>query len=467
MTLPRLRVLSVILVVGTIFGATCARGAVPAKASAGGTPATPAAAKKPAAWGDRFLIAQKRAQKEERPMLLYFCSSDRDGFTQQLDEEVLTTPLWTEWANKNLILIKVDFLRDTKKQPPDVRNQNADLKTRFNVAKVPTLIFLDPWGELLARCGYDVAKLRDDEAKDQPKKWLEYCQQVVASRPAKERLQGQPDLETAVTAVKKTAIPLCILVTKTKGNQVAAGWVETLLQNQLFLRFVNRNMGFVRLEWPEDLDTSLKAKYARDFAAKWKFGPSPFQLVVWSPGGLGELKGSIGGFDPVDCAPIVKRLEPWLPTIDYGGDWIEDWKTARAISAQQQKDLLVTFVQFDGKDEYSKAMRAEIYDQPEFKDYAKKNLVLLRVEFPAEPANAAKQSKELKAQNLMLADMYGIKGFPSVVVLNPKGQKTLDAKYMKGGALAFVAETKKAIQKDKDRRTLISQEAAKDLEKDK
>lgn len=428
------------------------------------SPTTKPVAKKQVAWMDDFMRAQRLAQKQEKPMLLYFCGSDWDDFTMQLDEEVMNTALWSDWAQQNLILIKVDYPKNTKKQRPDAKNQADMLKTRFNIAKVPTLIFLDPWGDLLARVGYSKAALRPDEAKEQPKAWLKYCQDVIASRPIKEHLTGASDLAAAVKASRKSAIPLCILVTQTANNQIAQQWRETLLQNQLFLRFINRNMAFYVCEWPQDTDASPNAVYIREFAAKWKFGPSPFQLVIWSPAGLGELKTIIGGFDPVDCGPIVKRLEPLLPTIDYNGGWIEDYKAARAVSAQQQRDLLISFVCTDGS-EYTKRMYAEIYDQPEFKDYAKKNLVLLKVDFPSDPANLAKQSKELQEQNRLLAEMYGVRGYPTVVVLNPKGQKILDGKYMKGGAPVFISEMKKQIMKDKDRRTLISEEAAKDVEK--
>jgi len=111
-------------------------------------------------------------------------------------------------------------------------------------------------------------------------------------------------------------------------------------------------------------------------------------------------------------------------------------------------------------------MYSEIFDTPEFKDYAKKNMILLRADYPDDPAKQAKQSPELKEQNRLLAEMFGIRGYPTMMVLNPKGQKIIEIpKYQKGGSTLFVSELKKQIMKDRDRRTLISQEAAKDLEK--
>ncbi len=394
-------------------------------------------------------------------MLLYFSGSDWDDWTMKLDEEVMNTPLWTDWATQNLILVKFDFPKNTTKQKADARNQADMMKTRFSIAKVPTFIFLDPWGDPLARVGYNTAKLRDEEAEGQPNKWLEFCQQAVASRPIKERLEGYPDLESAVNAVKKTAVPLCMLVYTADANQTAKTQREELLTNQLFVRFINRNMGFVQIQWPAEGDLRPGAKYIRNFAAKWKFGSSAIQLVVWSPGGEGELKAIIGSVDPVDCTPLVKRMETMLPSIDYGGGWLEDWKVARMLSGQRNKDLLISFVQSDTS-QYSKLMDAEIYSQPEFKAYSKDNLILMKCEYPGDPANLAKQPKEIQEQNKMLAEMFGVRGYPTAIVLNPKGNKIIEIpKYMKGGAGLFIAEMKKQIMKDKDRRTLMSEELSK------
>src|SRR4051812_18928275 len=62
--------------------------------------------KKPLPWIEDFRIAQKRAQKEEKPMLLYFCASDWDDFTIKLDEEVMNTAMWGDWAAQNMLLVK-------------------------------------------------------------------------------------------------------------------------------------------------------------------------------------------------------------------------------------------------------------------------------------------------------------------------------------------------------------------------
>ena len=62
-----------------------------------------------------------------------------------------------------------------------------------------------------------------------------------------------------------------------------------------------------------------------------------------------------------------------------------------------------------------------MFSQGKFADYAaKKNLVLLEVDFP----RMKKQSDKQKAANRKLAEQYGIEGFPTIVLLDPGG-KTL------------------------------------------
>jgi len=416
----------------------------------------------------------------------------------------MKTDLFHDWVEANVIPVQVDFPKE-KKISTSIKAQNEKLMVEYNVRKVPTFLFIDSSGEVLARCGYDTLKLRDDEPKDQPKKAVEYLDSVLKARPAKENLIVQPSLKDAVKYSRSHALPVLMLVTQNPGEYQLRE-KDALLANQQFVRFVNKNLVFCVVQWPIDGDVSPDAVYIREFAAKFQFGPSPLQLVLWDPGGLGRLKDRISAVsgNPQMVGPLVKRLDAALPNIDYnGGVWIEDFKVARAIAHQQKKDILMAFISSDGS-EWSKKMDDEIFATPEFKKYAREGLVLLKVDYPKASAGAAptaapqgpyagksaltttapsapttqrspeaakeemvtgkdgSQPAALKEQNRMLAEMYNIRGYPTVIVLNPLGQKIIDAKYMKGGPTVFIYEMDKARKKDRDRRTLISeQEAAK------
>ncbi len=79
-------------------------------------------------------------------------------------------------------------------------------------------------------------------------------------------------------------------------------------------------------------------------------------------------------------------------------------------------------------------------EQPQFKDYARDNLVLVELDFP----RAKEQSAEVRKQNRELAQHYEVVGFPTIVVLNSDGQAVWHYDgYFTGGPEAFIAELQK------------------------
>lgn len=425
--------------------------ATPSPAPAAGTAAKPAMPVKPLVWNQDIQKATVLGQKQDKLMLVYFCGSGWDDWTTKLDKEVMNTPAFMAWAEQNVIPVKIDFPKDAEKQNAAIKRQNEDLRVKFSISKVPTFLFIDPAQDVLARVGYDVAKWRDGEAEGDPKTWIEFCTNVVKTRPIPEPLANNRTLEEGVKLARQKGIPLLLLLTK-DPTPVILQERDNLLGSAMFARFVNRNVIFASLAWPSDTDQTPEAKYFREFAAKWKFGPAPIQLIFWDPGGLGELKAQImAGVSVNNVNPLVKRLDALMPRIDYNGGWIDDWKKARAIAHQQKRDIFIAFVSTDSS-EWSKKMDEEIFSAKEFKDYAYKNLVLLRADFP----RTVQQTPDLKEQNKMLADMYAVRGYPTVIMLNPLGQKLFDGKYMKGGAPVFLKEMKDVREADKNRRNLPS-----------
>jgi thioredoxin-related protein len=118
--------------------------------------------------------------------------------------------------------------------------------------------------------------------------------------------------------------------------------------------------------------------------------------------------------------------------------WQTDYKKAQEQAKAGNKLLLVDFT---GSDWCGWCIRLdrEVFSKPEFQEYAKKNLVLLEIDFPRRKA----QSESVKKQNEQLADQYRIQGFPTIVVLNGEGQKVGELGYMEGGPAAFIAELEK------------------------
>jgi len=58
----------------------------------------------------------------------------------------------------------------------------------------------------------------------------------------------------------------------------------------------------------------------------------------------------------------------------------------------------------------------------------------------------------LDQQNNEQANLYAVRGYPFVVLVNYKGQKVGEAKYQKGGPKPFIDELKRIYNADMDRR---------------
>ncbi len=119
--------------------------------------------------------------------------------------------------------------------------------------------------------------------------------------------------------------------------------------------------------------------------------------------------------------------------------WLNDYKKAQEEATATNKFLLLDFTGSDWCG-WCRKFDKEVFSQPQFKDYARENLVLLEVDFP----RAKPQSVELKKQNLELAQQYQVQGFPTIIVLNGNGQKLWQYDgYFPGGPDAFIAQLEK------------------------
>lgn len=101
----------------------------------------------------------------------------------------------------------------------------------------------------------------------------------------------------------------------------------------------------------------------------------------------------------------------------HGAEWLTDWDTA---VAQAQKEGKLVLADFTGSDwcGWCIRLRSTILDTPAFQQYAKDKFVLLEVDIPR---NVAKIGAEQHAANRALAQRYNITSYPSVLVLNTKG----------------------------------------------
>lgn len=105
-----------------------------------------------------------------------------------------------------------------------------------------------------------------------------------------------------------------------------------------------------------------------------------------------------------------------LPLLCLSQDWQDDFNTALAKSAQEDKPLVLVF---SGSDWCAPCIKLDrtIWQSEEFKDHAAQNYVLYKADFPRKKKN--RLSSLTLDKNKELAERYNPKGyFPLVMVLD-------------------------------------------------
>ncbi|MDD2708900.1 MAG: thioredoxin family protein [Verrucomicrobiae bacterium] len=153
---------------------------------------------------------------------------------------------------------------------------------------------------------------------------------------------------------------------------------------------------------------------------------------------------SVGKGTGAQPAESAEKGKPGATVSTDTSRWMTDYDKALAIAKAEKKFLLMDF---SGSDWCGWCVRLEeeVFSKGAFKAYAKKNLVLLLVDFPKTKPLPA----DLRKQNESLAAKHGIEGFPTVVILNSDGEKAGQTGYVKGGPSAFIRELDSIIGKGK------------------
>jgi len=101
-------------------------------------------------WLSDYNKAVDQAKADNKDILLDFTGSDWCPWCIRMDKEVLDTKEFKDYADKNLVLMLVDFPQ-TKQLSQKVQDQNADLQKKFDAEGFPTFILVDKEGKILGQ----------------------------------------------------------------------------------------------------------------------------------------------------------------------------------------------------------------------------------------------------------------------------------------------------------------------------
>lgn len=140
----------------------------------------------------------------------------------------------------------------------------------------------------------------------------------------------------------------------------------------------------------------------------------------------------LAGIALAGCAAVSRAEAQWETNFD----------AARKTSAEKDRPILINFT---GSDWCGWCIRLhkEVFSTEAFKTYAENNLVLFKADFPRH----TEQSEALKKQNEALAKRYGIRGFPTILLVDSEGKVLGRTGYQRGGPEKYIAHLKQLLGK--------------------
>lgn len=112
--------------------------------------------------------------------------------------------------------------------------------------------------------------------------------------------------------------------------------------------------------------------------------------------------------------------------------WLKSYQEAVTESEKSEKPILVLFTGTDWCG-WCKKLEREVFYTKEFSEVAGEKFVFLLLDFPM----YQKQPTQQKEQNEKLKKQFGVRGFPTVVLLDEKQQKITSTGYQTGGGRKY------------------------------
>lgn len=131
---------------------------------------------------------------------------------------------------------------------------------------------------------------------------------------------------------------------------------------------------------------------------------------------------------------LLATLTPTAQATE-GGRWIDDFDEAVKLAKAENKDLLVDFTGSDWCGWCIK-LHNEVFSHEPFYTTAEKGFVLVALDFPkAEEIKAKVPNPE---RNRELASLYGVQGYPTVLLMTAGGEVFGRTGYQAGGPEAYL-----------------------------
>jgi thioredoxin-related protein len=436
------------------------------------------------AWFVNWDKALAEARKTNKALFLLNTGSDWCGWCKRLKADVLDKPEFTKFASQKLVLVYLDSPNRNPLGKEQKAHNRLIVKTLPFGGGVPHVLVMNAKGEKLGAIGgggmkvepyleklrgileADGEKVKGKDAERLFKVGYEkLAAEIAAARAAlppvstndfKAVITGLAVVEPSQRRGKKDGIdfvppetPLEVPFGKTVLFRVEydfpEGYSARIWMNTVWPREERRNAygfgfnpsplykgkgtayGFLSL-LENGTACTLKTVAAKtnpdpeldDFPHGWQAATAMVNL---------DFKSKTGdeGGEAADDAPAVSKSVP--------KGWTEDFEAARQQAAKEGKLILIDF---SGSDwcGWCKKMDEEVFSQDRFVREVTKKFVLVMVDSPRDKSMLSALARK---QNQKLTEKYEVRGFPTVVIVNPDGETVKShSGYRKGGPQGYI-----------------------------
>lgn len=98
-------------------------------------------------WFTDFEKAKAESLKTKRPIYILFTNSDAAA-DRSLERTIFSQRKFQDYADRKLVLLKIDFPNAAHLQPKSLSQQNRELRTKFGITILPTALLLDANGNI-------------------------------------------------------------------------------------------------------------------------------------------------------------------------------------------------------------------------------------------------------------------------------------------------------------------------------
>lgn len=232
-------------------------------------------------WLTSLEDARAKAKETKKVILADFTGSDWCPYCIKLQKEVFSTDEFQKWAEKNVILLEIDFPKQ-KEQDAALKEANDKLSIEYKVEGFPTVLFLDAEGKELGRSGYEPGG---------PAAWIKSVERFVSGEKPAE-LVWLDNYEEAVKVAKKEKKLILADFTGSDWCSWCIKLRKEVFETDEFKKWATKNVVLLELDFPrqKELEPEIK-KQNEELQAKYKIQGFPTILFLDTKG---KTKGQMG-----------------------------------------------------------------------------------------------------------------------------------------------------------------------------